>query len=162
MNPLALPPERRHHSFDALHPQVRGQFRKLSKFIEQLTGQKPYVSSAVRTFAEQRSGDPNLRVPCSWHQFGRAADLDFPRHAWEHARQWWAHRGGWSRAYPELGVVHFQLAEKGVPPAELCGTRSRADFEAYWRLVGGSSHASAGPLVVGAIALGAAWIWSRR
>lgn len=177
MDPLSLPDDARKHSPDGLHPDARAEFDALLDEIRR-RGWSVYISSAVRTFEEQSYTASKATRGCSWHQFGRALDLDINGSvAWNpetfgYLGEWWEARGPnhiwggrWVNKYPPHGdFAHFQLSETGIPPEKLCGSRDAAAFRAYWSGVrgggnGGNGASGGGALLLfGAAILAGLWL----
>lgn len=143
VNALKLPPDKRHHSLEGLHPEARPHFEALIAEIKS-RGDWPYISSAVRTFKEQ-AGSVSA-VGCSWHQFGRAIDIDingtveWDPETYGAIGEWWQSHGpefiwggDFKKSYGEHGdFVHFQFAPTLSPDSSLCGNRDDATLARYW------------------------------
>lgn len=151
MDPLKLTKDKRQHSLEAMHPEARPHFAELLAEVRR-KGWHPYISSAVRTFREQGDTASKATRGCSWHQFGRAIDLDVNGTvAWDadtygYLGAWWKARGpgftwggDWKTKYPPHGdFTHFQYAPTSRPSESLCSTRDAAAFRRYWRRVSGT------------------------
>ena len=146
VNALKLPPDTRHHSLEGLHPEAKPYFEALIAEIKS-RGDWPYISSAVRTFKEQAglAGSGQSKVGCSWHQFGRAIDIDingtveWDPETYGAIGKWWEAKGpdfiwgGDFKSYGKHGdFVHFQYAPSLSPGPSLCGNRDDETLARYW------------------------------
>lgn len=161
MNPLSLSDDERHHSLLGTHPDARPHFEALLSEVKR-RGWWPYISSAVRTFGEQKGlhDAKQSRTDCGWHQFGRAIDLDIDGNVTDPTKyrelaEWWKARGPqfvWGGDFEGYGphgdFVHFQYAPTKVPGPLLCEDRSPEAFARYWS--GTEPEGDAAPLAIGA------------
>jgi hypothetical protein len=163
VHPLKHTDDARLHSTAALHPSAKPHFEHLLDEVKR-RGWWPYVSSAVRTFEEQGGlAGSKATKGCSWHQFGRAIDLDINGDVswnpdtygalgawWEAQGPQFVWGGRWASKYPPHGdFTHFQYAPTEKPGPLICGARDRAAFDRYWRGVEPGGGAAAAAVAVG-------------
>lgn len=142
MNPfLELSADERLHSLAGVDPNVRGSFAALMREAERVLGYRPYLSSVLRTCAEQNGLELSRVSGCkSWHLFGRAVDLDVTAEQARELAPFWESIGGtWGGRFtesygPQGDYVHFQMAGRTGVPEQLCPPGDCDGAVArYWR-----------------------------